>query len=106
LTTTGRKSGKPRTVTIWVATDGKHVYIRSGGGMRRDWPQNLLARGGATLSLGGKKIEVRPRQVTDPDEARATSQLARKKYGSYVKPSKPGEPLTLGETAVFELIPA
>ena len=106
MTTTGRKSGMAWTVTIWITTDGEHVYIRSGGGMKRDWPQNLLARGGATLSLGGKKVEVRPRQVTDPDEARATSRLAREKYGRYVKPSKPGEPLTLGETAVFELIPA
>jgi deazaflavin-dependent oxidoreductase (nitroreductase family) len=105
LTTTGRKSGKRHTVTIWITTDGEHVYVRSGGGMGRDWPQNLMASGAATLSLGGKKVEVKPRHVTDADEARATSQLARKKYGSYVKPSKPGEPLTQGETAVFELIP-
>ena len=92
-------------MTIWIATDGEHVYVRSGGGLGRHWPQNLLKRVEATLTLGGRKIEVRQRHVTDPDEARATSQLARDKYGAYVKPSKPGEPLTQGETAVFELIP-
>jgi hypothetical protein len=43
--------------------------------------------------------------VTDPDEARVSSRLAREKYGSYVKPSAPGEPLTKGEQAVFELLP-
>lgn len=106
LTTTGRKSGKPRRVTIWIATDGEHVYIRSGQGMRRQWPQNLVAGGEATLRLGRRSIKIRGRRVTDPEEARRTSHLAREKYGSYVKPSKPGEPLTMGETAVFELSPA
>src|SRR5947207_612736 len=106
LTTHGRKSGKARPVTIWISTDGKRVYIRSGEGMKRDWPQNLVSRGEGTLRIGGKSIQVKPRHVTDPDEARATSQLARDKYGSYVKPSQPGEPLTKGEQAVFELLPA
>lgn len=105
LTTTGRKSGKPRKVTIWITTDGQRLYVRSGAGLGRDWPQNLLARGEGTLRLGGRELKVRPRHVTDQAEARATSQLAREKYGSYVKPSKPGEPLTRGETAVFELVP-
>lgn len=106
LTTVGRKSGKPRKVTIWISTDGRRLFIRSGQGMKRDWPQNLTARGEATLHLGDQTIKVKPRQVTDPDEARAVSQLVRNKYGSMVKPSKPGEPLTPGEQATFELIPA
>lgn len=92
-------------MTIWITTDGDHLYVRSGAGLRRDWPQNLLANGEATLRLGGRELQVKPRHVTDVDEARTTSSLARTKYGSYVKPSKPGEPLTKGETAVFELIP-
>jgi deazaflavin-dependent oxidoreductase (nitroreductase family) len=106
LITTGRRSGKPREVTIWITTDGTHVYIRSGEGMQRDWPQNLVASQEATLRVAGKKVKVKPRHVTDPDEARGTSHLARDKYGSYVKPSQPGQPLTKGETAVFELLPA
>ncbi len=103
LVTTGRVSGKPRRVTLWITTDGTHVYIRSGEGMKRDWPQNLVARGEGTVIADGRSIKVRPRHVTDPEEARATSHLARRKYGSYVKPSKPGEPLTKGESTVFEL---
>jgi deazaflavin-dependent oxidoreductase (nitroreductase family) len=106
LVTKGRTSGKSHPVTVWIATDGAHLYIRSGEGLVRDWPQNFLARGEATLRIGGKSIQVKPRHVTDPDEARATSRLAREKYGSYVKPSKAGEPLTKGEQAVFELLPA
>lgn len=106
LTTTGRSSGKPHTVIIWIGTDGRRLFIRSGQGMKRDWPKNLVARGEATLHLGGEKIRVRPRQVTDPEEARSISRLVREKYGQMVKSSSPGEPLTLAEQATFELIPA
>lgn len=105
LTTKGRRSGRSHSVTIWVATDGTRIYIRSGGGMERHWPQNLVAAGEATIKLGSEAVRLKPRHVTDPEEARQTSRLARDKYGSYLKPSKPGEPLTKGEGAAFELIP-
>ena len=105
LTVRGRKTGKPRRVTIWISTDGKHLYVRSGAGMRRDWPQNLLAGGDGELQVGGRKVKVRARHLTEPGEARAVSELHRVKYGSYVKPSRPPEPLTTGEQASFELSP-
>lgn len=105
LTTHGRKTGKPHEVTIWITTDGKRLFVRSGQAFTRDWPQNLVARGEAALRLGGQTVNVTARHVTDPEEARAVSRLAREKYGAYVKPSKDGEPLTLGEQATFELIP-
>jgi hypothetical protein len=105
LTTYGRKSGKPHDVTIWIATDGSHLFIRSGQGLRRHWPQNLLARGEGLLHLAKATVRVKPSLVTDPAEARAVSGLYRKKYGPFVKPSKPNEPLTRGEQASFELIP-
>ena len=106
LTTYGRKTGKPYDVTIWVVTDGTRLYIRSGQGLVRQWPQNLIARGGGVLHLGKLDVKVKPRLVTDPDEARASSNLYRKKYGPFVKASQPGKPLTLGEQATFELMPA
>jgi deazaflavin-dependent oxidoreductase (nitroreductase family) len=106
LTTIGRKSGKPRHVTIWITTDGRRLFVRSGQGFKRDWPQNLRARGEATLKLGGQTLQVKARHLTDGEEARSVSRLAREKYGSYVKPSSGEEPLTLGEQATFELIPA
>jgi len=106
LTTRGRNSGSPRRVTVWISTDGKHLYIRSGSGMKRDWPQNLLAAGEGELQVGGRKVKVRPRHITEPSEARSVSELHRAKYGSNVKPSKPPEPLTSGEQATFELLPA
>jgi deazaflavin-dependent oxidoreductase (nitroreductase family) len=107
LTTVGRNTGKPSEVTIWVVTDGRRLFIRSGQGMKRQWPQNLVARGQGVLQLGHVDIKVKPRRLTDPAEARASSALYGPKYGtSVVKPSQPDEPLTPGEQASFELIPA
>lgn len=106
LTTTGRKTGKKRTVTIWITTDGERVFIRSGGGMRRDWPQNLEAGGAASLRLGGTAVTVKGRHITEPYEAREVSSLVRKKYGSTIQASRPDQPLTPGEEASFELLPA
>ena len=106
LTTVGRKSGKEHRVTIWITTDGTRLFIRSGQGLRRHWPQNLIARGEGELQLGKLRVKVKPRVVTDPAEARAVSALYRKKYGPLVRASKPNQPLTPGEQATFELIPA
>jgi deazaflavin-dependent oxidoreductase (nitroreductase family) len=105
FTTYGRKTGKPRRVTIWIGTDGKRLFIRSGEGMRRHWPQNLLAKGEGVVRLGKSEVKVKPRLVTDPAEARAVSGLYRSKYGQFVRASKPDEPLTLGEQTTFELLP-
>jgi deazaflavin-dependent oxidoreductase (nitroreductase family) len=104
LTTYGRKSGKSYGVTIWLTTDGERLYIRSGQGLRRHWPQNLLARGEGVLRLEKTSLKVKPRLVTDPAEARATSTLYTRKYGSSVKASSSDQPLTPGEQASFELV--
>lgn len=106
LTAFGRKSGKPHQVTIWITTDGTHLYIRSGQGLRRNWPQNVIARGGGVLQIGKTEVKVKPRLATDPVEARMVSGLYKRKYGPFVKASRPNQPLTPGEQATFELLPA
>ena len=105
LTTYGRNTGKESSVTIWIVTDGKKVFIRSGQGMKRHWPKNLLARPEGTLQLDGKVVRFTSRHITDPAEARNSSKLYGPKYGAFVKPSNEDEPLTPGEQAAFELLP-
>ncbi|HEY8816596.1 MAG TPA: nitroreductase/quinone reductase family protein [Candidatus Dormibacteraeota bacterium] len=105
LMTYGRKTGKESSVTIWIVTDGKKVYIRSGQGLKRHWPKNLLERPEGKLQLDGKVVAFKSRHITDPAEARHSSKLYGPKYGSFVKPSAETEPLTPGEQAAFELIP-
>lgn len=108
LTTYGRKTGEPATVTIWIVTDGHKVYIRSGQGMRRHWPKNLQARPEGLIQVKGQVVRFTSRHVSEASEARHSSELYGPKYGpsSPVTPSKDGDPLTPGEQAVFELLPA
>ena len=106
LTTFGRKTGTPSRRIIWItALDGK-IYVRSGPGMTRDWPKNLVANGRAVLHLGGKDVPVQARHVTDPAEARAMHAPVKAKYDAERPASSGDEPLTASEEAVFELTPA
>jgi hypothetical protein len=104
LTTYGRRTGNPHRTTIWVWGDGQRLFIRSGQGLGRDWPQNLLARGRAILRLGDLEVPVVPRH-TDPAEARALHHLVESKYGVRMQTSGPGDPPTPAEQATFELLP-
>ena len=106
FTTFGRRTGREYRKIIWASTDGRRIFIRSGKGMARDWPKNLLAGGTGVLHLDGVDVPVRARLIDDAAEARAVSQHHRAKYGDYVKPSAVGEPLTAVEQASFELGPA
>jgi hypothetical protein len=105
FTTFGRKSGEPSKVTIFIVTDGNRLFILSGQGLVRHWPQNLLARGEGVLHLGGDDVNVRSRHVTDPAETRKVAELYGTKYGPKFGPPKPGEPPKLSEQATFELLP-
>jgi hypothetical protein len=106
FTTYGRKTGKPSDVTIFVVTDGSRLFILSGQGMARQWPQNLVAGGKGVLHLGGLDVNVKSRQVTQPAETRMISELYGSKYGPQFGPPKAGDPPRLSEQATFELIPA
>ena len=103
LTTWGRKTGNPSRVILWVFGEGDRVFIRSGGGLNRDWPQNFMARGEAILHVKEKDVPVIGEHVTDRDLARQVSAMASKKYQSNVQQSQGDEPLTPGESATFEL---
>jgi deazaflavin-dependent oxidoreductase (nitroreductase family) len=105
LTTFGRKSGKPSRRIIWItALDGR-LYIRSGLGLTRDWPKNLLANGRAVLHMAGKDVPARARYVTNAAEARSLHAPIKQKYNAQRTASRGDEPPTPSEQAVFELLP-
>ena len=107
LTTFGRRSGRPSRNTIWITTDAHgRIHIRSGQGLVRDWPQNLLANGHAILHIDGKEFPVQARHVTDRAELLASRDAVKAKYGRDVPMSQPGQPPTPPEQATFELVPA
>ena len=105
LTTFGRKTGKPSRRIIWITMLNGRIYVRSGLGMTRDWPKNLVANGRAVLHMDGKDVPVHARHVTDPEEARAMHAPVKTKYNAERPKSSGDAPLTPAEQAVFELTP-
>jgi F420H(2)-dependent quinone reductase len=73
LTTTGRRSGQPRTVPLLCIRDrDRFLAIASFGGDDRhpQWFKNLQANPEATIELGGETIPVRA-TVATPEEKKA-----------------------------------
>jgi deazaflavin-dependent oxidoreductase (nitroreductase family) len=106
LTTYGRKTGRPSRRIIWITALDNRLYVRSGLGMTRDWPKNLVANDRAILHMAGQDITVRARHVTDPVEARSMHAPVKAKYDAARRASQGSEPPTPSEQAVFELLPA
>ena len=66
LTTTGRRSGRKREVTLYAWPDGDGlVIVGSRGGAAKDpaWVANLRANPRATLKRGREETSVRAREV-------------------------------------------
>ncbi len=72
LTTTGRRSGVPRTVPVLYMRDGERlVVIGSNAGNARApaWALNLQAHPDAEVELGGRRLTVRARVAAGPERA-------------------------------------
>jgi deazaflavin-dependent oxidoreductase (nitroreductase family) len=68
LTTTGRRSGLPRTVTVWFVEDRGVLYVQSGRRGRTDWYRNLRANPRVAVRIGTLRAEGRAEPVDDPGE--------------------------------------
>jgi deazaflavin-dependent oxidoreductase (nitroreductase family) len=81
LTTTGRKSGQPRLVTIWFAVDAEgRLYVQSGQDGRTDWYRNLLVTPAVSLRIGELAMRGTATPVDDLTEVARVHQLFREKY--------------------------
>jgi deazaflavin-dependent oxidoreductase (nitroreductase family) len=90
LTTTGRKSGRPRTVPLVYFEDGERlVVIGSRGGDPRDplWWENLRATPRASVQVGAETREVRARIASAEERARLWPRVKRENpaYAQYEK---------------------
>jgi deazaflavin-dependent oxidoreductase (nitroreductase family) len=73
LTTTGRRSGQPRTTPVIYVTDGDAFVVSSenyGQQKPAAWPLNLDARPDATIELDGRTIPCRARRLSDEEADR------------------------------------
>jgi deazaflavin-dependent oxidoreductase (nitroreductase family) len=73
LTTTGSKSGQPRTTVLGFGKDGENfVVISSNNAAPADpiWYRNLQAKPEATVEVGAEKIRVKARTASRPERER------------------------------------
>ena len=78
LTTTGRKSSKPRPLPLIYGEAGKsYVVIASKGGMPEHpvWFRNLEANPNCDLMVGAKKVKARARVAEGEERERLWKQL-------------------------------
>ena len=84
LTTTGAKSGKPRTTPLAYSKDGDHyVVVASKAGMptNPDWYHNLLANPIVIVEVGSETFEARASVADEPDRTRLYAQHAEGRPG-------------------------
>jgi len=78
LTTTGRKSGEPRTVTLTYMADGEnYILVASNGGADRHpvWWLNLKKTPRAQVQVGNRHFSVEAVEADGADRARLWTQL-------------------------------
>jgi deazaflavin-dependent oxidoreductase (nitroreductase family) len=80
ITTIGRKSGQPRTATIWFVVEGDHLFVQAGENARKGWLANVRSNPEVDLDIGGTKLNGRAGVVTDDQEAERILGLVRRKY--------------------------
>ena len=85
LTTTGRKSGRPRTIPLLYLRDGENlVVVASNGGTAGDpaWWLNLMDNPEASMEVGGRNLRVQA-EVAEGEERRRLWGRAVRMYGAY-----------------------
>jgi len=84
LTTTGRRSGRPREIEIWFTRHAGRYYVIAEHGQRAQWVRNLLAHSRVrwrlpAAMLAGHARVVRP--ANEPALHAAVQARSRDKYG-------------------------
>ena len=82
LTTLGRVTGRPHTIEIWFAIDGRTLYMLSGGRAESDWVKNLQQTSEVEVSIAGRRFEGNARLVEEGEEDELARRLLVEKYES------------------------
>ena len=80
LQTTGRSSGRPRTIEIWYATDGERIYLLAGGRQRAHWVRNLVADPRVRVRIDGRTLAGRARVIEGDERDPLARRLLATKY--------------------------
>ena len=95
LTTTGRRSGRPREIEIWFTQRNGRYHVIAEHQTRAQWVQNLLMEPRVTIRVADATFTALARVVdpaAEPELNAAVPARSREKYG-------------WGEGLVVELVP-
>jgi deazaflavin-dependent oxidoreductase (nitroreductase family) len=71
VTTTGRRSGRPRTTGVSCLPVADGVVAFAGWGVRADWYRNLRTNPAVVLRLGRRRVRATAQVVMDPERRQA-----------------------------------
>jgi deazaflavin-dependent oxidoreductase (nitroreductase family) len=100
LTTTGRRSGRPRTGGVSFMPLDDHFVVFSGWGVMSNWYRNIRANPEVTIKVGRRQMRATARVVEDP-ERRRELMLRMQARSSSCGPPQFARPL-LKLTGVFD----
>ena len=84
ITTRGRRTGKPHTVTIWFVVDGRTIFLGTLNA-DRDWVRNLQKTPDVTLDVEGLRLRGRATVIADAElERRVRDLLGQKYWGAWI----------------------
>ena len=80
LTTSGRMTGRPRTIEIWFAVYEQTLYMLAGSGRNAGWVKNLLHTPEVTVHISKYHFAGCARVVEDSVEDARARQIVVGKY--------------------------
>ncbi len=80
ITVRGRRTGEPRTTTVWFVAEPGGRILLAGGKESPQWCRNLRADGRITVQIGRDRFPGRARVVDDPAAAGAIRDRFVHKY--------------------------
>jgi deazaflavin-dependent oxidoreductase (nitroreductase family) len=103
LTTKGRRTGKPRQVSLYAFEDGNRLVVvgsRGGAAADPDWAGNLRVEPHATIKIGRDEREVRAHELAGPERDRLWTLVTEEfpLYASYQRKTDRVIPLFVLET--------
>jgi deazaflavin-dependent oxidoreductase (nitroreductase family) len=79
LTTTGAKSGQPRTAPVMYLAEGDRMYVfasKAGAPTNPDWYHNLVANPTASVEVGDERYDVKATVLTGAERDRVFAKQA------------------------------
>jgi len=104
LQTTGRSSGRPRTIEIWFGTDGERIYLLAGGRDQAHWVRNLRIEPRVRVRIGGQTLDATARVIEGEEREPLARRLLAAKYQGWSE----GRPLSswAAGSLPIEILPA